>query len=848
MLHLAWRTLRVRKGSFVAAFVVLMCASALIAASGVLAESGLRSTGEPYRYMQADAVVIADQSFTPDGGNFTTTTRLAESPSLPTGLIETIQALPEVETAIGDNDLDLMLGTHTSAEPIPVEGHGWDTSTFGSYTLARGDAPSSPGEIVLTESISARFGVTPGDAITVYHQAMPHDYRVTGIVADPLDSVENTDLVFLYDADAHLFAPSPDRVSTIAVIAADQVSDREVTEALEQATAQDGAEVLTGASISRAEHVELEQGRGLLLLVAASFGGFAVLISLFMVAGTLALALNARRREFAVLRAMGATSGQVLSMVGAEALLLAGLASTLGALPGFALAEGMRRVFARVGVMPESLALSFSPIPVLVAVALTVLTAWLGVIAVASGPAHIRPVEAMRGASREPRQSAGWRTIVGLICAALGLGAALIPIGLRSDAGTAGTSSAALLLVIGLALAGPSVLRPLVTVVTRPLRRLGVSGFLAAENSEAQVRRLGGVLMPLLLAIGFTLPMVYSQTILAQAVTNQIEEGITSDVVIADTGSGGIDPDVLATIQSLPETGTVTAVQDTQILLPYSIFGDTDITQTTARGITVDGIATTLDPDVTSGDLSDLTGSTIALDRSTARIISAQVGDDIDVVLGDGTSRTLTVVAIYDRDLGLGGAILPSKMLDGHAAAPTQTLISADESATSDALHAALTDLLARYPTLTIANQETFADQSRSEATMASWVNLTGLVVIVAFISIIVVNNLVMATLERAREFALLRLIGTTRAQIRRMLCYEALVITVLAIVLGSFIAAIPLIVLSLAFLGSPLPAASPWVYIGVIAVAAVLALTSVLTSAARVLRQPTTSTIGVRE
>lgn len=848
MFHLAWKTLRVRKGSFVAAFVVLMCASALIAASGVLAESGLRSTGEPHRYTQADAVVIADRSFTPDDGDFTTTTRLTESPGLPNGLIETIQALPEVETAIGDDDLDLMLGTHASAEPTPVEGHAWQTSEFGPYTLVRGDAPSSPGEIVLTESISARFGVTSGDAITVYHQAMPHDYRVTGIVADPLGSVENTDMVFLNDADAHLFAPSPDRVSTIAVIAVDGVSDREVSKALEQATAQDRAEVLTGASISRAEHGELEQGRGLLLLVAASFGGFAVLISLFMVAGTLALALNARRREFAVLRAMGATPGQVLSMVGAEALLLAGLASTLGALPGFALAEGMRRVFARVGVMPESLALSFSPIPVLIAVALTVLTAWLGAITVASGPAHIRPVEAMRDVSREPRQPAGWRTIVGLVSVAFGLGAALIPIGLRSEVGTAGTSSAALLLVIGLALAGPSVLRPLVTVVTRPLRRLGVSGFLAAENSEAQVRRLGGVLMPLLLAIGFTLPMVYSQTILAQAVTDQIEEGITADIVIADTGSGGIDSDVLATIRTLPETGTVTAVQDTQILLPYSIFGDPDVTQTTARGISADGITTTLDPDIASGDLTDLTGSTIALDRSTARIISAQVGDDIDVVLGDGTTTTLTVVAVYDRGLGLGGAILPSQMLDGHATAPTQALISADESATSDALHAALTDLLARYPTLTIADQATFADQSRSETMMTSWVNLTGLVVIVAFISITVVNNLVMATLERAREFALLRLIGTTRAQILRMLGYEALVITVLAIVLGSLIAAIPLTVLSLAFLGNPLPAASPWVYIGVIAVAAVLACTSTLTPATRILRQPTTSTIGVRE
>lgn len=161
MLHLAWKTLRARKGSFVATFVVLMFASALIAASGVLAESGLRSTGEPHRYTQADAVVIADRSFTPDGGDFTTTTRLADSPGLPTDLIETIQALPEIETAIGDDDLDLMLGTHASAEPTPVEGHAWKTSTFGPYTLARGDAPSSPGEIVLTESISARFGVTP---------------------------------------------------------------------------------------------------------------------------------------------------------------------------------------------------------------------------------------------------------------------------------------------------------------------------------------------------------------------------------------------------------------------------------------------------------------------------------------------------------------------------------------------------------------------------------------------------------------------------------------------------------------------------------------------------------------
>ena len=853
MLDTAWKTLRARKGSFAGALICLVCATALIAASGVLAESGLRSSVAPHRYAAADAVVGGEQTLRLPGGDLTVAEHLPETVRLPAALVGELAALDEVELAVGDHRLHLAVDALDGGAPLPVLGHGWDTAPLGPFGPEEGRAPDRAGEVALTTALAAGLGVAPGDTVRVTGAAGPARYRVSGTVAHREAGDGRTGSVFLHpdDADRLLRAAGTDRADTvdaIGIIAAPGVDADELTAAVTAAAGGTPVTVHTGTAVNRIEYPDVGAARGLLLMVSGSFGGLAVLIALFTVSGTLALSINARRRELAALRAIGATPGQVLRMIAAEALLLSLAAGALGCLPGILVARAMHGAFARLGVIPADQPITVGPLPLAAAVLLTARTALAGGLAAALRPARADPVEAMREAAAVPRPPARWRGTAGMVCLVLGISAAMTPVALRNDAGAAGTGGAALLLVIAVALLGPTLLRPLVAIVVSPLRRSRVSGFLAAEATGADPHRLGAVLTPLVLAVGFTLSMAYTQSVLAEAVSAQVDEGVTADAVVADTGSGGVGADTVDALAALPETGTVTPLRETRVYVPYSVFGDPDLASFPAHGVAPEGLEDTLDPGVVDGDLGELSGEAIALERSGADLLGADVGDELDVRLGDGTPVALRLVATYERGLGLGGALLPQEVLDGHAGPPSRVLVAAAEGTAPGELAAALEEFTGRYPTLVSTDRDGFADGTRAEADLAAWVNLTGLAVILGYIAIAVVNNLVMSTAARSREFALLRLIGTTRRQVLRALRWEAWAVVALAVLLGTLVALVPLAVLSLAFLGTPVPAGSPLVYAGVVAATAVLGVGSVTVPARLALRTPPTEAVGVRE
>lgn len=191
--------------------------------------------------------------------------------------------------------------------------------------------------------------------------------------------------------------------------------------------------------------------------------------------------------------------------------------------------------------------------------------------------------------------------------------------------------------MIAVALFGPALLRPLVAIVVRPLRRIRVSGFLAAETVGADLRRLGSVLSPLVLAVGFTLSMVYTQSVLSEAVSTQVEEGVTADAVVTDVVSGGVGAEAVGALAELPETGAVTPLQQSRMFVPYSVFGDPDLASFATRGVAPEGFGDNLDPGSVDGDLGALSGKTVAMESSGANLLGADVGDELEVRLGDGT-------------------------------------------------------------------------------------------------------------------------------------------------------------------------------------------------------------------
>ena len=202
--------------------------------------------------------------------------------------------------------------------------------------------------------------------------------------------------------------------------------------------------------------------------------------------------------------------------------------------------------------------------------------------------------------------------------------------------------------------------------------------------------------------------------------------------------------------------------------MPTTFLDDVEVAELSASVLSGQGIQEVLDPDVVQGSLSDLEGETIALDRSTSAILRRGVGDVVEVRLGDGAPAQLRVVALYERGLGLGQALVPHEAAQGHVAPPTRLLVAAAGGAPQERAAAGVEAALAPYPAMMTTDSSGFAASARAEATMAAWVNLLGLLVIVGYLIVAVVNSLVVATNVRRREIALLRLVGMTRAQVLR--------------------------------------------------------------------------------
>ncbi|NBH10561.1 FtsX-like permease family protein, partial [Amycolatopsis sp. SID8362] len=224
--------------------------------------------------------------------------------------------------------------------------------------------PAVPGEVVLDAALARDAGVGVGEQVRIATRSTPAEFRVSGIV----DALSRQSALFFTPDQAVALAGRPGQAHAIGVLADPGVAPETLAERVRAAAP--GTEVTTGVERSGIECLDVSQTRTLLLAIAGSFGGFALLVAVFVVASTLALTVNQRRREFALLRAVAATPRQIRKLIGTETTLIALVAGVLGSALGLAVASGLRDAFAAIGVVPADFGLAISPIPLVAALLL----------------------------------------------------------------------------------------------------------------------------------------------------------------------------------------------------------------------------------------------------------------------------------------------------------------------------------------------------------------------------------------------------------------------------------------------------------------------------------------------
>lgn len=765
MLRLAIQMVGHRVTALIAVACAVLGGAALITATGVLAESGLRSHLPAGRLAGASVVVAADQEFHPAGD---LALALPERRRIPAQLTSELAQLPGVTAAVGDIGFPAALvdahGRVVPAGDPQVSGHGWSSTKLLADAHVTGSEPKTSGEVALDSATAAAAGIKPGDRVqVVVNSRTASGYRVSAVVNTPFAAVYFADRTAVELSGLSGHSGRVDLVGLRTAPGAEQKVAAEVRTKLK------GTGLLTVTGAERGDTAAPGAGasRSLLVLLAGSLSGIILLITGFVMASALAVAIGGQRRDLALMRAVGATPKQIRRLAAAQSTVVAAVAVAPGVGLGYLLAGQFRGLLADRGVIPSQLPLTFSPLPALAAIVLMILAVQVSARSSAWRTSRMPATEAVAESRSEPRNPSRARTRIGVVVIVVATVGSALPLFSRTVIGATATSLAGIIGAIGLALAGPALVRGIGGAAAR-MTRSGTSAptWLAMANLRAYALRNAGIVSTLAMAVVFVLTYTLTQTTVLAATAHDTSTGTLAQLRLGAPGLGGLPTDTLAAVRKTRGVRSAAPVGTTTVVWQYKQFGDPAVDSGSATILTPDAVGV-LDLDVRDGSLSRLTGATVAVSSDVARTRSATVGHTVNLVLGDGTPVDAKVVAVYGRGLGFGAVVLSHDLAAGHTttALDQSLLIRTDGTAKA---RQNLTALAAARPGLTLGPANSPSTGGLKDAPPEVWINLALIVVLLVYLLLSIANKLVAATTQRRVELGALRLNGTTPARSAR--------------------------------------------------------------------------------
>ncbi|MFE7581841.1 FtsX-like permease family protein [Streptomyces gardneri] len=808
---IAARSLRTHRKAWAAVFAAVVVTSALLGALALAIGSAGLGHARVERYAAAPVVVAGDQeiSWTTDpwGSEPTTVSAgLTERVRIPSAAVDVLRAVPGVRAAVPDDTFVVResgtgkTGAAAGGGGAAYTGRSWEAAALAPYKLLDGREPRTAGEVVAGTGSGTGSGTGTGAGAGVRVGDTVAGRTVVGVADGPAASL------YVTAQEARRLAGHPGAVDAVGILGEPGVPvdtlHARVRAALDGAGLKDTSvgqplRALTGDGRGGAEHLAAPPARTELLQLLAAVSGTVLLIAVLVLSSLVAQALGQRGPERDLLLAVGATPRQVRAAAGREVTRVAGVAAVLGALaavPTFLAAWSLLR--ARTGVVPEGLVLPTPP---------WLLASVLVVAAVVVGLARLVVLFSTRRAGRAGKGAA--RRVSGLVLLVLGAAAAVTATTQGGEAAGAAAGAATVTLVSGCALLGPWIARGAMRILDGPLRRLaGAPGRLTAAGATAHSRRLGAALVPVVLVTAFALVQLTAGSTMGRAAETQARSATTADLAVSGTTA--------ERVRKLPGVTAATDVLRSTVVLARTEAGTPRLDRLPVLGVDADGLKGTLDPGVVAGDLAGLAArGTVAVGADMADSLEARPGSTVALRLGDGTEKRLRVVAVYERSLALGEFLLPKAELAPHMTDPYPARVLA---ATKDGATASGDPAV-------VPERVTTAGAELNGIVSAAVVTAIGALTVLS-----VLSTLALIGAGRRGELALLRQVGASVGQVRRMLGLEAGFLTVTGLLLGLVVAALPLTAFAWALTGG-LPYLPP-------AQAALIAGTVLVTVAAGVM------------
>ncbi|WP_305788980.1 ABC transporter permease [Symbioplanes lichenis] len=739
-MSLAWSMVRHRFAAFAGTCVAVALGVALIAGAVTLWASSRPQAPERY---DAAPVLVHSPSVGKGSDGYTDyrswtageaddlAARLAQVPGVTRAVPDPVFYAQQLETAQPAQAAQ----RGEDAQQLKTEetkGHSWSSATLGGYRLTAGRAPARTKEVVSHQP--------PGTRIEVLTARGPETWTVTGTTDGPG--------LYVTDSDARK------RAGGVRVIGLTGRPDVDRVRAVLQERGPDGGQVGdhgdaapggAGAIADRAglEDEEITRTRWLgaqLIIAMVVLGAF---VAVFVIASTCALSAAQRQREIGLLRAVGATPGQVRRLMYAETAVVATLGGLLGVPVGALLAPLLAEPMVAAGLEPAGFEATVQPLVLAGSFGLGIVVALLGAAAAARRSSRVPALEALRDAAAERRAMTWPRGVAGALSGLAGaaLTAALPALPLTTQ--TTAALGAAMLLLVAAALLAPVVIVPLVRVLTRPWRTTA-TGMLVREGTLTGVRRVASTAAPVLLTVGFTVLLTGSIATINESTGLDETAKLPVSHVAAPDGTPGISE-------------AVAARQPGEAPLPSEVV-------LTLNGTTA-AYEATGETDVTGAVLSD-------------RIAHRPAA--VEVTFADGETVRLRVTGTHDGPAEL--ITLPRAQVREH-----------DPDALTD--HILLTGPAVPGPGLKVLTSHDYVQELIEEEDGIVRVFLLVLITLTAgWTALAVANTLLMATAARRDEFRALRLAGGGTVHALRVAGAEALLAVAAGTVLGGGVALVTLL------------------------------------------------------
>jgi len=723
---------------------------------------------------------------------------------VPAALALRIARVPGVSRAVADMSFPVALdvgsrgggngrvvtGDPADGAPESLTGYGWPSAALTPFRLRAGGPPARAGQIVIGAGLARSAGLRVGSEVRLAGQDRPA-FRVAGVAADGRADAASDDSVFFARAQAAALYGHPGQADLIGVTGAPGPAPATLAARISAALGPGRYSVVTGSGRGAAEDLAAATDDSDLEAIGGSAGGDVIMIAMFVVAGTVALSVSQRHHDYALLRAVGASPGQVRRQVLAELAVLGTLGGLLGWLPGQWLASAGLRSMVTHGLMPPSTVAWNSPWLLLAATGTGVIVAAGAGLLAARRAGRARPADALRESVADRRWPGPIRTILGAGAVA-GAGALVVAMFQVSASQQLGLSLALLLtLMTAVALLGPWLVAAAELMLRWPARALGgVGGRLAFADVRSRPRRMASAVIPVALAVAFAGTVYFLDTTIGHAAVVQARQRLTATEAVTAPGPG-LAPAALRAIGRQPG---VTAVG----LAPASVVvTDPDLDLISGEVVSGGPLTRVLDLGVASGSLRAFGPGDVALSQAEASAMSAHAGETIMVHLPDGAPYRARVAAIYRRSIGFADILLPGAGVSGHLGWPalSQILVRGGPGAVP-------AGLAARFPGLQVASRELVNAQAQRADAQNDLVNNMILAVIVLLTAVAVGNTLVMATAERRPSLLLLRQVGATSRQLISLTVWQSGLVSLVGIGLGVAAGATTLAAVARAFSG----------------------------------------------